>query len=203
VDMEKKKKIIITILIIIFAIALIYFGMEYMHELEQQTFYDTIKNVSDLENKTDIENDKIHKQTSASTEDVKKKEIESINTTSQEILILQDLKNKVSNESYKEYIDIQLDRLNSKNRTYTIMLENTEVYEEYQSGQMTNSRALSLIKDKNDEMDTYIDKVKEAKVQSDTFLSKHTDMKDKFNQMSIDEDFLLNQIEEVKTEYIK
>jgi len=201
--MEKKKKIIITILIIIFAIALIYFGMEYMHELEQQTFYDTIKNVSDLENKTDIESDKINKQTSASTEDVKKKEIESINTTSQEILILQDLKNKVSNESYLEYIDIQLDRLNSENRTYTIMLENTEVYEQYQSGQMTNSRALSLIKDKNDEMDTYIDKVKEAKVQSDTFLSKHTDMKDKFNQMSIDEDFLLNQIEEVKTEYIK
>ena len=201
--MEKKKKIIITILIIIFAIALIYFGMEYMHELEQQTFYDTIKNVSDLENKTDIESDKINKQTSASTEDVKKKEIESINTTSQEILILQDLKNKVSNESYLEYIDIQLDRLNSENRTYTIMLENTEVYEQYQSGQMTNSRALSLIKDKNDEMDTYIDKVKEAKVQSDTFLSKHTNMKDKFNQMGIDEDFLLNQIEEVKTEYIK
>jgi len=177
--------------------------MEYMHELEQQTFYDTIKNVSDLENKTDIESDKINKQTSASTEDVKKKEIESINTTSQEILILQDLKNKVSNESYLEYIDIQLDRLNSENRTYTIMLENTEVYEQYQSGQMTNSRALSLIKDKNDEMDTYIDKVKEAKVQSDTFLSKHTNMKDKFNQMGIDEDFLLNQIEEVKTEYIK
>ena len=201
--MEKKKKIIITILIILFAIALVYFSMEYMHELEQQTFYDTIKNVSDLENKTDIESDKINKQTSASTSDVKKKDIDSINTTSQEILILQDLKNKVSNESYKEYIDIQLDRLNSENRTYTIMLENTEVYEQYQSGHMTNSRALSLINDKNDEMDTYIDKVKEAKVQSDTFLNKHTDMKDKFNQIGIDEDFLFNQIEEVKTENIK
>lgn len=143
-------------MIILFAIALVYFGMKYMHELEQQRFYDTIKNVSDLENKTDIENDKIHKQTSASTENVKKKEIDSINTTSEEIVILQDLKNKVSNESYTEYIDIQLDRLNSENRTYTIMLENTEVYEQYRSGQMTNSRALSLIKDKTDEMDIYI-----------------------------------------------
>ena len=201
--MEKNKKIIISVLIIIFAIALVYFGMGYMQKLEQQTFYDTIKNVSDLENETDIENDKIHKQTSASTEDVKKKEIDSINTTSEEIMILQDLKNKVSNESYLEYIDIQLDRLNSENQTYRIMLESTEVYEQYQSGKMTNSQALSLIHDKTDEMDTYIDKVKEAKVQSDTFLNKHTDMKDKFNQIGIDEDFLFNQIEEVNTENIK
>ena len=49
----------------------------------------------------------------------------------------------------------------------------------------------------------YIAKVKEAKVQSDTFLNKHTDMKNKFNQIGIDEDFLFNQIEEVKTENIK
>lgn len=201
--MEKNKKIIISVLIIIFAIALVYFGIGYMQKLEQQTFYDTIKNVSDLENETDIENDKIHKQTSASTEDVKKKEIDSINTTSEEILILQDLKNKVSNESYLEYIDIQLDRLNSENQSYRIMLESTEVYEQYQSGKMTNSQALSLIHDKTDEMNTYIDKVKESKVQSDTFLNKHTDMKDKFNQIGIDEDFLFNQIEEVNTEYIK
>ena len=41
------------------------------------------------------------------------------------------------------------------------------------------------------------------KVDVDSFLSVHTDMKDRFNQLRIDEDFLYNQIEEVKMTSVK
>ena len=106
--MEKKNKLIILILAIIIVIPLAYFGISgYLHDLEEQTFYDGIKEI------TDAAGDIIRNQTSPSNEDVKEYEIESINTTSTEILMLQDLKTKVSNESYIEFIDIQINRLNS------------------------------------------------------------------------------------------
>lgn len=61
---------------------------------------------------------------------------------------------------------------------------------------------MSLINDKGNEVSSYSNKTGEYKVEADSFLSVHTDMKDKFNELAIDEDFLYNQIEEVKSEYI-
>lgn len=197
--MEKKNKLIILILAIIIVIPLAYFGISgYLHDLEEQTFYDGIKEISDIENKTDAAGDIIRNQTSPSNEDVKEYEIESINTTSTEILMLQDLKTKVSNESYIEFIDIQINRLNSENRTYTAMLEGLTIYEQYQNGQIGASKAISLMGDKTKEVNSYSDKTGEYKVEADSFLSVHTDMKEKFDELGIDEDFLYDQIEEVK-----
>ena len=67
---------------------------------------------------------------------------------------------------------------------------------------MGYSRALSLIEDNNQVISSYANKTSEYKVEADSFLSVHTDMKEKFNELGIDEDFLFDQIEEVKTEYI-
>ena len=116
--------------------------------------------------------------------------------------MLQDLKSKVFSEPYVEFIDIQINRLNSENRTYTAMLENGNIYEQYKNGQMGYSRALSLIEDKNSEIDLYSNKTSEFKVEADSFLSVHMDMKEKFDELGIDEDFLFDQIEEVNVEYI-
>ena len=69
------------------------------------------------------------------------------------------------------------------------------------TGEIGFSRALSLINDYQ-ETNTYTDKVKEYKVESDAFLTRHNDMKERFNKLGIDEDFMSNQIEEVNVEYI-
>ena len=52
--------------------------------------------------------------------------------------------------------------------------------------------------DKTKEVNSYSDKTGEYKVEADSFLSVHTDMKEKFDELGIDEDFLYDQIEEVK-----
>ena len=191
-------------MVILIAIPSAYFGITgYLHELEEQTFYDGIKEISDIENRTDAVGDILRNQTTPSTSDIKEYEIEEINTISTEILKLQELKNKLSNESYVEYIDIQINRLNSENRSCTAMLDNCNLYEQYNNGQIGASRTSSLIEDNNKIIKTYANKTSEYKVDADSFLSIHTDMKNRFNQLGIDEDFLYNQIEEVKTTSVK
>lgn len=197
--METRNKIIILILLLIIAIPILYFGAL---KLEEDVFYNAIKEISDLENKTDAEGDVIRNQYNPSLSDIRDYTIKSINVTSEEILMLQDLKSKVVSEQYNEFIDIQINRLNSENRTYTAMLESSDIYQQYLDGKMSNSRAVSLIDDKNREISSYANKTSEYKVEADSFLSIHTDMKEKFNELGIDEDFLFDQIEEVKTEYV-
>lgn len=45
--------------------------------------------------------------------------------------MLQDLKTKVFNESYLEYIDIEINRLTCENKTYSIFMEDSKIYEQY------------------------------------------------------------------------
>ena len=198
--MNRRKKLIILVLLMVFLAPIIYFGISIV---EEQTFYNGIKEISDIENKSDAAGDVIRNQTTPSNKDIKQYELDSINTTSTEILMLQDLKSKVFKKEYKEFIDIQINRLTCENRTYTIMVDQSNIYEQYQNGEIGASRALSLIEDKNEEISTYANKTSSYKADADTFLSVHKDMKQRFNELGIDEDFLYDQIEEVKTEYIK
>ena len=198
--MNRRKKLIIIVLLMVFLAPIIYFGISI---IEEQTFYNGIKEISDIENKSDAAGDVIRNQTTPSNKDIKQYELDSINTTSTEILMLQDLKSKVFKNEYKEFIDIQINRLTCENRTYTIMVDQSNIYEQYQNGEIGASRVLSLIEDKNEEISTYANKTSSYKADADTFLSVHKDMKQRFNELGIDEDFLYDQIEEVKTEYIK
>ena len=198
--MNRRKKLIILVLLMVFLAPIIYFGISI---LEEQTFYNGIKEISDIENRSDVRFNVIQNQTTPSLNDIKQSEIDAINTSSTEILMLQDLKSKVFKNEYKEFIDIQINRLTCENRTYTKLLDQSNLYEQYKNGEIGASRALSLIEDKNEEINTYANKTSSYKADADTFLSVHKDMKQRFNELGIDEDFLYDQIEEVKTEYIK
>lgn len=198
--MEKRNKLLIIVLLIIILIPVAYFGTT---TLEKHIFYNSIKEISDIENQSDASGDNIRNNRNPSNEDYKDFCINAINTTSKEIEMLQELKGKVFSGTYKEFIDIQINRLNSENRTYTLMLNNSNIYQEYKDGTIGDSRALSLIEDNNIAIESYANTTGKFKVEADSFLSVHTDMKDKFNEMGIDEDFLYDQIEEVKAESIK
>lgn len=201
--MVKKKRLIIIIILLLIIFPAAYVGISaYLHNVEVQTFYDGIKEISDIENSSDAEGDLLRNQSAPSNSDLKEVLIKTINTTSTEILMLQDLKTKVSNKSYTEFIDIQINRLNSENRTYTAMLDNSNTYEQYKNGQIGGSKTLSLIQDKNKEINSYANKTANYKIDADSFLSVHTDMKEKFNQLGIDEDFMYNQIENVKSKSV-
>ena len=196
--MEKRNKILIIILIIII-IPVAYYGVTI---LEEQIFYNSIKEISDIENQSDVLGDHLRNSTNPSNEEYKEYCINNIDTCSREIEMLQELKGKVFTDKYKEFIDIQINRLNSENRTTTLMLNNSNIYQEYKNGTLGYSRALSLIKDNNIAEESYANKTSEFKVEADSFLSVHTGMKNKLYQLGIDEDFLYEQIEEVKIKSI-
>ena len=61
--MEKKTKIIIFLLILVIVVPIAYFAISgYLHDLEEKTFYNGIKEISDIENKSDAEGDVISKK---------------------------------------------------------------------------------------------------------------------------------------------
>jgi len=196
--MNKRNKIIIILLIIII-IPVAYYGVTI---LEEQIFYNSIKEISDIENQSDSIGDKIRNSTYPSNQEYQEYCVNNINTNNRELEMLQQLKGKVFTDKYKEFIDIQINRLNSENRTTTLMLNNSNLYQEFKSGTLGYSRALSLIKDNNLAIESYSNKTSEYKVEADSFLSVHTDMKDKLYELDIDEDFLYEQIEEVKIKNI-
>lgn len=195
-DTMRMKKISIIVIVALLLVVSLIFAFGYF---EEQNFYNGIKKISDLENSTDVELDVIRQKAYPSNDEMREFSTKSINTTSEEILMLQDLKNQVFKKEYAEYIDIQLNRLNSENRTYTVMLNISDVYAKYKNGEMGYSEALSLINQKTKDMAGHSERVGEYKAESDTFLSSHSDMKDKFNELGIDEDFMFNQTEETKT----
>lgn len=84
--MEKNKKWLLIILLIIIIIPLAYFGISF---LQEQIFYNGIKEISDIENKSDVDGDVIRNETTPSNKDYKHFNLESINATSTDILRLQ------------------------------------------------------------------------------------------------------------------
>ena len=108
------------------------------------------------------------------------------NTSSTELLKLVDLKNKVSNKSYIEYIDIQINRLTNENAI------NSEIYlklnNQTNSNQTINYSVSSNIN--YTDVINFTALVNKYKRDAESFLNSHTDMKDKFSELGIDEDFL-------------
>lgn len=196
---NKRLKILAIVIIALVAICAAYFAVNYF---EQENFYNSIKNVSDLENASDYDGEIIRNKTAPTNDEIMEDTRKSINTTSKEILMLEDLKKTLINDTLKEYVDIEINRLTCENRSYSSFLKLSGYYDEYKNGGIGYSQMLGYIDDNRDESDIYNNKTEEYKVESDLFLQSHSDMKERFDSLGIDEDFMYNQIEETKAETI-
>lgn len=191
-----KNKYVIIIVLCLIIIPLSYFGITgYLSDRESQTFYDSIKNISDMENQSDIKYHEYTKQNTHSNDEIIKTHNDAINNLSNEVLLLQELKQKLTNETYKEYVDLQINRLDCECKYDSLIIEGIKIDDQYKNGEISLSKRNQLINTKESELSSYGNKTTEYKIESDTFLSRHTDIKNKFNQLNIDEDFLIAQLE--------
>ncbi len=168
--MKKSFKILIVLIIIILAIVPVGYSyyVDYQNQQDRLLFNQTIKNVSNIENQSDTEFDPVRKNPSSMSE--LKSELQKTNTDiDQEIGILQNLNNKTNNQTHKEYIALEIKRLNGEHDVYS-----TIINEGLSSSNEVKTKAATVRQTKDDVV---------------TFLAQHFSLKQDLENMNIDEDF--------------
>lgn len=161
--------------------------------LEEQTFYDSIKEISDIENETDYLEEELIAGDNNSPDEIKDFCKDKIDVISTEIYLLENLKEELTDEDYMEYVDIEINRLDNENKSYTAILEYADIYELYLDGQIDTTTAYSLLEDKAWDVNYYSEKSNDYRYEAETFLNGYTYMKVKFNELGIDNDFIYAQ----------
>lgn len=198
---RKIKKIIIILVILAIVIPTTYIAYtNYQNYEEQKNFNKTMKNISDIENQSDI---KANELSSESSVDILiPATANDINTTTKEIDMLQNLSDNTHNQTYKEYINIQIDRLETEKMAYTSYEESLKTFESYKNGSKSYSQTVTEYNEYKNDTKKYNDKIGDKKDESTTFLDKHNDLKNTLEKLNIDEDFLINQKEKRDTIYL-
>ncbi len=204
--MKKKTKIIliIVILLVIIVPACVMFYNNYQYEQDQKNFNNTIKEVSDMENQSDINtqnniDSNYSVSASAYLNDCENKS----KIMDNEINMLQNLSSNTNNKTYEEYISIQIDRLNAEKSVCSSEIDLTHHYEQYKNGEISTSSALSKMKDDDEQISRYVNQTENKKDESQQFLTKHPDLKKTLENLKIDEDFMVNQIEDSNISTVK
>lgn len=200
---RKNTKILTAIIAIIIIILSYQTITAYQNQQEQDNFYNTIQNTSQIENQSDTKVDTYRNQSTITTSQLNEITALTINTTTQEIDMLEELYNNTNNETLKNYTQIEIDRLTAEKHTYEFMQRNSIEYDQYKNGQIGSSKALSEIKENNKQISTYANMTDKKKIEAEEFLNHHQDIKQKFNQLNIDEDFMINQLEKDNISYVK
>ena len=99
-------------------------------------------------------------------------------TIDQEINILLEFNKTTSNDTQKQYIDLQVKRLELEKATYKQMIEDQVLG--------------------NEIINSYANAVNDVKTETMTFLTTHPDLKENLESWNIDEDFLVKQTESYK-----
>ena len=161
--------------------------------MEEQTFYDSIKEISDIENKTDFLEEQLIGTENTTPEEIKNFCEDKIEVISTEIYLLENLKTKLTDEDYMEYVNIEINRLENENKSYTAILEYADIYNQYLHGKLNTTTAESILEDKAWDVNYYSHLTDEYKYKAETFLNGYTYMKVKFNELGIDNDFMYSQ----------
>lgn len=204
--MKNKIKIILIIvfLLVIIVPACVMFYNNYQYEQDQKNFNNTIKEVSDMENQSDINtqnniDSNYSVSASAYLNDCENKS----KIVDNEINMLQNLSSNTNNKTYEDYISIQIDRLNAEKSVCSSEIDLTHHYEQYKNGEISTSSALSKMKDDDEQISRYVNQTENKKDESQQFLTKHPDLKKTLENLKIDEDFMVNQIEDSNISTVK
>lgn len=189
-----KKRSILTIILVLILIPVVYFTTTtIMNNMEQENFYNTIKEVSDAENKTDIViAEVIQNNTPTDNLTFYLKYYESnTRTLNESIRKLKDLNKSIHNETLKEYLDIEITRMQDEVESNGYMFSATNKTIEVLEGNIPVLSSYNEIMsnyNKSNETNIQIDRDKQK---AEDFLNKHPDIKHKFEELKIDEDFMI------------
>lgn len=192
--MDTKYKIISIILVIILLSLGVIIGINYKNEIDNNEFKEILTNASDIENITDKHYTEMFSGRSVSINEFKTFAQSNVENTSNEISILREFRDKTSNQTQKEYLDIEINRLEQELRAYEKDIDSANQYERYLNGEITASKYTDLATQINDDVDRIDDETSIIKDDAITYLDNHPDLKQTINELNIDEDFYSNEL---------
>ena len=110
---------------------------------------------------------------------------------------LKDLNKSLHNETLKEYVNLEITRMEDEKIHWKTMYEKVEVLENYYHGKSSYSESYQKIKELNDETNKTGTIVDHDKEKAEEFLEDHPDIKTRFEKLGIDEDFMIFESAEI------
>jgi len=191
--MDKKYKIISLIIIILVIIIGAYAFTYYKNDMDNREFKEIVKNASDLENVTDKNYAAVYSGRSISIDDYlifAKSDSENI---SKEIDMLREFKNKTYNQTQKEYLEIEINRLEKEKLIHESDVDSGNQCKRYYDGEITSSKYIELKKINDDYTDSLSSDISRIKGEAITYVGSHPDLKSVLEEINVDEDFYLNE----------
>lgn len=193
-----KKRSILTIILILILIPVVYFTTTtIMNNMEQENFYNTIKNVSNIENKSDKIMAEYIQNNSNDVDVALSMYNESFLRIDEELTQLKDLNQSLHNDTLKEYVNIEITRLEDEEKHWKIQHQGREGIKNYNSGKISASKFIPKNKELLNEANKTGTIVNNDKEKAEEFLDQHPDIKHKFEKLQIDEDFMIVENSEI------
>lgn len=201
--MKKNTKIIIGIIIVLLILIPVIYTVyqNYQIEQEQKNFNKTLKEISNIENISDENYASIHNGNSTTATEQITKLNDTITNTTTEITMFQNLSKHTNNQSHKEYINNQIDRLNSENQYTKYELEYDQLMNKTMNGQYS-PESNQKMQDLTDEMLKSTNKTNEIKENTTFILAENPELEKNINDLNLDEDFSTTQLEDYKANHI-
>ena len=185
-----KKKVGIIIIVIVFALIISFFlYQDYANQIDRENFNKTIKTASDLENITDRNYVAVFDKGSIALDDFIIYETAETKNITEEINILEQYKNQTRNDTYKEYLEIQINRLTLEKRWHEADIEENNIIKQYQNGEISLITCTSRRKNIQSQKDNLDNQKDTEKINSINYLEKHPDLNKTLTELDIDEDF--------------
>lgn len=189
--MRQKYKILIIVLIVILIPAGFYGLMTLMNNMEQENFYNTIKNVSDNENITDGPISETIMDKNLNITKAIDAEVGNSKTLNSSIATLKELNESLRNDTLKEYVNIEIRRMQEEVKVADKVIKYAYELRDYNNGKISSSEMLSHYNQYEKDIAKLGTRVDDAKTDAMEFLTAHPDMKEKFDELGIDEDFMI------------
>ena len=193
--MEKKYKIISIIILILLLGIMIFAGINYKNNLENKEFKEILKNASNIENITDKNYKELYNDTILNLTEFKLVTQSILDNGSKETDILTKFKDKTSNETQKEYLEIEIKRLQTEQRAHEKLVENGKEYERYLNGEITASRYLERSNTLNNDSERADNELGMIKDEAITYIQNHQDLNNTITELNLDEDFYLYELD--------
>ena len=174
----RKQNIGIILIVLIIGVLSFFLYSNYADEQDRINFNKTIKTASDLENVTDKNYVAIYDKGSMSVDEVIAFEKNDIENLTREIDLLNKFKNQTRNSTYKDYLEIEVNRLTYEKRVH-----------EYLNGDMSSSAFFSRQKDIDSQRNRTENQIDVEKTNAINYLEKHPHLNKTLTDLEIDEDF--------------
>ncbi|WP_304124523.1 hypothetical protein [Methanosphaera cuniculi] len=187
--MNKKFKILIIILILILIPVVYFTATTISNQMEQDNFYNTIKEVSDNENKSDIVSSEYQKNSSYTLSEIMDNNFalkvteSNSRTLNESIAKLKDLNKSLQNETLKEYVELEIQRMEDEVESDNYYYSGASDTFKALKGEISVHSVYDKVMSDYNKSKEYGNKVDTDKQKVQDFLEKHPDIKNKFEEL--------------------